>query len=529
MDTMNKINPLPDPGSKDMIFKILIVVAIIILFGIVLYVLFGPLPSQSNFVKKGSNTESKLDELYVVGTSTLNGNALAKNDLTVAGNETVGGTLTVHETDFIINNTKQGSVIPGTNQIEIRGNGYVNIKNLNGTNTTAEFNTGTQETNFNGSVTINNPNGSSGLILKNQATPANYYKFRDDSSNNLVIDSYTGSSSRSVLTIEESGNEMTLLNESTNPLLYVGQGKGQVYDSVYNQPPSVGMTPTFTTLTVTGTTTLNGVAILNEDTIMNKTLTFPIDDTYVVFTPKTTGTNAIKFAGEKTINSNVYMHQILGFSTTSEGNTAIHAPTKVNITNSFGNGGSSLFDVRPNFITGTKTDQFRNSYLEPFVNIANGYLRISLPQYGTTPATGVGGIAAGQIVNIFSYISSDVATKTSGLFPSGTPLGLWITGDPTGNGIYVQSRMSAYSGVSNAQWTCPKKGIWSIDFNSKKTSSNNSFVIGNITNGQVYGTDFVSTFAVIEFGQNIAITSVTGSGTAGSSPTLVFKLIMELN
>lgn len=556
MDTMSKVNPIPKSGNKDMLFKILIIAALVILFGLILYILFGPLPSQSNFVKKGSSSQETLNDLYVVGTSTLKGNVTANQNLTIGGNEIINGNLTVHDTNFVTgtSNVKQGSVVPSTGTLELRGNTYVKITDINGTDTTAEFVVGSKETNFNGVVNINNPDGVSGLILKNQTTPENYYKIYDNSSNNLIIDSYIGTSFKKILNAEEDASEVTFLDETiATPYVYVNGsgGKGRVYDEVYNLPPTASLTPTLTTLTVTGATTLNGTTTsnntmtlngattMNDPVTINDNLTFPLDGNNIVFTPKSTSENAVRFAGQRTINSNVYMHQILGQSSTNVaigGSTYIHAPTKVNITNSIGNGGSSLFDVRPNFTSGTKTDEFRNTFIEPFVNIANGYLKITLPPEGTMLANAPGGFpAAGQIVNVFAYTSSDTNPKTVGSFPPSlfatNKLGSWVNSDPTGQGSYVQSRMSSYTSVPNAGWTCPKKGLWAIEFNSNSTTFTNEFVIYNTTTNQSYGSNYVSTIAVIDFGQVIAITAVGASGTiaAGANATLKFRLIMELN
>jgi hypothetical protein len=93
--------------------------------------------------------------------------------------------------------------------------------------------------------------------------------------------------------------------------------------------------------------------------------------------------------------------------------------------------------------------------------------------------------------------------------------------------------ISSYNGVANAKWTCPKKGIWNVIFNSNYIVGMpaNSFVIGKVSpTTKAFGKDYVNTFVVLDIGEGVAVTSVEGSGKQSIvASTLTFNLIMELN
>jgi hypothetical protein len=546
MDTMNKINPIPNPGNKDMLFKILVIAAIVVIFALLFYVMFGPLPNQSNFVTKGGNNANTFNQITVVGTSTLDGDVTMKQDVEVQNDLNVEGEANLRKANFLTTSggidTLQGIIEPTTlGALEIKGNNNILFKNLSGTNTVLSFNTSTQDGSINGNLNINDPNGSSGLTLVNQTLSNFRYKFTNDpSTNDLLIKSTnsTGSIVKTLIDFTQDGAQVNLLDSTVvAPKVYVNGtgGAGQVYDTVYNIPPTLTTTPTFTTLTVTGATTLQGAttleaAVTSEDTFTAEDdIIVSTDTKNIVFTARATGYNALKFAGERTVDSLFYTHQIQGESSTNAlvgGSTYIQAPTEVLITNSQGNGGSAAFDVRPNFAAGTKTDNYRDTFTEPFVNFTGGYLKLTLPPDGTS-------LVNGNQINSFTYNTTTASgSSPNPIFGLGSILGGWSSTQTGANGRII----TPPAGVGNSVWNCPKKGIWSINFSSNynnNTLTSSSFFLGfsRATALTPIGLDSVNTFVVLYAGDYVFASLAAGTGILNSaySPRLELNLIMELN
>jgi hypothetical protein len=553
---------LKPPGSKDGLFKIIVITALVILFALIFYVMFGPLPNQSNFVTKGGNNSNTFNQITVVGTSTLDGDVTMKQDVGIENDLNVDGEANLRKANFLTTtsgiDTLQGIIEPTvTGSLDIKGNNFITFKNISGTNTLLSFNTSTQDGAIYGNLNINDPNGSSGLTLVNQTLSNFRYKFiNDPSTNDLLIKSTNSSGSiiKTLADFTQDGAQVNLLDSTVAaPKVYVNGtgGAGQVYDTVYNIPPTLTTTPTFTTLTVTGATTLQGATTLEaavtaeDDITAEGDIIVSTDTKDIVFTARATGYNALKFAGERTVGSDFYMHQIMGESSTNAlvgGSTYIQAPTKVTITNSNGNGGDASFDVRPNFVSGTKTDNYRDTFTEPFVNFANGYMKFTLPPYTTSLVTG-------NQINSFTYNTTTASGSTADSdYGQGSILGGWSSIQPGANGRIITP--TGAGGIGNSFWACPKKGIWSINFSSNfEFGVSSSFYLCSTTvtnipalppyspspfttsTTKLIGLDFVNTFVVLDTTDRIFVTLAAGNGAlrSGSPPRLELNLIMELN
>ena len=68
--------PISTKGPSDgLMFRILVVIALLVLFGLFLYAIFGPLPNQKNFITNNPNSGNGVfPQITVAGTSTLEGN-----------------------------------------------------------------------------------------------------------------------------------------------------------------------------------------------------------------------------------------------------------------------------------------------------------------------------------------------------------------------------------------------------------------------------------------------------------------------
>lgn len=530
MDTMDKMIPVSS-GKSETLFKVLIIGAVIILFIIVLYMMFGPLPNQKNFVTKGGNNSGVLNQLQVNGISSLNGDVEANQDLTVLGNEKVGGVLTAGTTQFVTTvggaDTLQGKIVPTLIGFDLQGKTIINIRdNTTNPQTTVEFKTGPKQTTFFGKVNVN---GTAGLSVLNDTLGNIAYNITNNpTTNNLLIKANT----KTILDADQTGDTITLFDSSSNPpTLNINgpSGLGRVFDTKYNQPPTLNANPSFDTLNVIGNTTLGGATTLNGTLTAKENVTLDSADLImntsgnnIRFTDTTSGaSNSVQFAGSG--------QEIQG---NANGDIYLKTNTNVYIRNSAGSSGIAKFDTRP---IGSGTSD-RNAFLEPFINIDQGYLKISLPRYGTTPVAGpAGNPPINSQVNSFTYTSNDLELKTgTGVFSTGTYVGLWNTTQ----GSYAQGLMQTSGTLTKCIWYPPKKGIWSIQFNSYSTlGTNPNLVIGNVaitsenTPRKAFGVNYVNTFVVLNTTDRIVVTADTGSGYISSSPapTLTFNLIMELN
>ena len=503
MDTMNKINPVPKTGNKDMLFKILVIVAIIILFALIFYVMFGPLPNQSNFVTKGGNNANTFNQITVVGTSTLDGDVVMKQDAEVQNDLNVEGEANLRKANFLTTSggidTLQGVIEPTTaGSLDIKGNNFIALKNISGTNTVLSFNTSTQDGAIFGNLNINDPNGTSGLTLVNQTASNFRYKFTNDpSTNDLLIKSSnpSGSIIKTLADFTQDGAQVNFLDSTVaTPLVYVNGtgGAGQVYDTIYNIPPTLTTTPTFTTLNVTGATTLDGATTMNDPLTVNDDATITGDLTLstnaaaIDFSASGSGEyGQILFGGD-----GASRQRLLGFA---NGDTYLQTYTKVGIQNSGGNGGIAIFDTRPNFTSGTITSAQRDTFTEPFVNFSNGYFKFSLPPYGTSLVTG-------NQTNSYIYNTTTASANSPDPdYGQGAVLGGWSSTQTGANGRII----TPPAGVSNSTWVCPTKGIWNINFSSNfQNTVSSSFFLCSLsgTSVSLIGLDFVNTFVVLNAG-----------------------------
>lgn len=538
MDTMLNVNPVPKAGNKDMLFKILVIAAIVILFALILYVMFGPLPNQSNFVTKGGNNANTFNQITVVGTSTLDGGVVMKQDAEIQNDLNVEGEANLRKANFLTTSggidTLQGIIEPtGAGSLDIKGNNFITLKNISGTNTILSFNTNTQDGAIFGNLNINDPNGTSGLTLVNQTTSNFRYKFTNDpSTNDLIVKSSnpSGSVVKTLVDFTQDGAQVNLLDSTVAaPLVYVNgtSGAGQVYDTIYNTPPTLTSTPTFTTLTVTGATILNGSTTMNDPVTINDSatvtgnLTLSTNAAALDFSANGSGEyGQVLFGGDDGVSSR---QRLLGFA---NGDTYLQTYTKVGIQNASGSGGVAIFDTRPNFTSGTITSAQRDTFTEPFVNFSNGYLKITLPPYTTSLVTG-------NQINSFTYETITASgSSPNPIFGFGSILGGWSSTQAGANGRII----TPPSGVGNSVWNCPKKGIWSINFSSNynnNTLTSSSFFLG-FTRGTEripIGLDSVNTFVVLYAGDYIFASLAEGSGILNSlyPPRLELNLIMELN
>lgn len=268
---MDTIKFTEAPSKQGLAFKFFVIISIVILFGLVLYAIFGPLPSQSKFLKKSSDGNNNLT---VLGNTALNGNLVVGGNsemngfLNIEGNTRTGGIFSANEIDLITSSTGtdivQGSLLAQTNgRVSVNANTDVSIKDVSGTNTVAKFTVETKQTDFYGDVIVNDLDGTSALILKNQSSSLPSYELLNDSSgnDNFVLQSKNVSTIKKLFEAKSNASEITFSDASvSSPLVYINgaSGLGQVYDTKYNQIPSIGSNPTLLGLTVNGTANFTG-------------------------------------------------------------------------------------------------------------------------------------------------------------------------------------------------------------------------------------------------------------------------------
>lgn len=527
---MKELNaPISAKGPSDgLMFRILVIIALLVLFGLFLYAIFGPLPNQKNFVTSNSNSGNGVfPQLTVAGTSTFDKGVEAKSTLNV------DGTTTLHDLNFVTTNgnvdTIQGKIIPTTNNLDIRSTGRVKMTNNNGSVTSAIFNSN-GATDF-----IGDANMSARMNLINTDFSYQYNLFNDSASKDLIVTAKNNASIKNIFNAKVNGDQINLLKDSTAPLLYVGTGNGRVYDTVYNLPPTANPNPTFNSLAVItgGATTLGGTLSvanvltsngdLNINTaggaglnikngtttltrIANGNISLNDPDAFIDFTNNTAGKNHyISFGGAS--------QRIIAFN-----NGGIFAQDDFNFTaqNQTGNSGIGKFDTRQ---IGYSTGQ-RNPFSEPFLNLNNeGSLKFSLPLQGVNPFSG-------NQENYYSYIAG-TNSLTGGTWPDGsgdnTILGLWDSTQNNANNLMFTST----GGKLRCFWQCPKKGMWFVEF---YPVANLGVMIGNRTTGAPFGTGAISTTVYMDVGNQVSCVYIeSGAAVQLIGSILKFTLISELN
>ena len=514
------VEVVANPKNQGLAFKFFVVIALIVLFALFLYAILGPTPNQSKFLKQSG----------VAGSLAVNGTSLLNGDVVIGGNTAMNGimnvigaaraqtSLSTPELDLITTangvDTIQGKILGKTSgTVQIQGSTDVTITDGSGTNNIVKFTGSNKQTDFYGDVILNDPNGSSALILKNQSNPNSSYEiYNDSTSSDFTLISKNGSTVKNIIDANSSGNIITLFDvSSTNPLLYVNGTKGgvptlgRVYDSEYNLPPYLNNT--FATITVTGLSSLNTVTTTGNLTVggVLNTRAQESDVQAINFYQLPSSTSAG------------------GRLASSDGNTSLFLQGSSNVEFSpIGN---------PNSIAVFNTSEgldVRSNKENPVFDL-KGFMKYTLPSYITT---------GGVTYNSFSYTSSSTATVIADAtgWPSTAAnyVGGWSS-TQTGANYYIVTTGS----VASSGWRCPKRGIWQVTFDSNLNPFNGagamvlSLAIGNIyTTPQTipYGIDKVNTFAVINQNDIIVVTPQSGSGLlTGIQPKMTFSLIMELN
>lgn len=520
------------PPTQGIAFKFFVVISLLVLFGLFLYAILGPLPNQSKFLTK-TGTSKGLD---VDGNAIITGNTTIGGQVEISGNLELKNPLYGPEFDLInisgdIGTTK-GKFAIDTNgdiftqsigNIIARPTGSLIIKNYTGTNTTVNFDSITKQTDFYGNIILNDENGNNGLILKNQSIINPDYRLKNDSvSNNMVIESSIGSTFKNIMDATSNGNIINLMKDSTDPFLYIGSGNGRVYDNIYNPLPILQTNPTFNSITTTatatvgtnaivnGTTTMNGSATMNGTTIMNGNTTIAPTAMFKAIgdashEPSFGSTTFFK-------NGQTGSETATGRIATLTDNMMIQGQNRVTI--------GSYGDPEELASFDTSLPWNTSSNFSPVFNL-RGYMKYTLPAYGTT-----GGNQKNQyIYNTNNAIPQTINGNASG-WPSGSYLGQWFT-TQTGPGAYLIT----VSGTPTAGWQCPTRGIWQVTFDSRLgTASTITLGIGNFTTSEPYGVDKVTTTVVVNKNDIILVTGQSGTVTNyGFNCRMTFSLIMELN
>jgi hypothetical protein len=530
---MDTIKFTEAPSKQGLAFKFFMIISIVILFGLVLYAILGPLPSQSKFLKKSSDGNNNLT---VLGDTALNGNLVVGANtqmngfLNIDGNTRVGDVLTVNEIDLITSlagiDTLQGSLLAqSSGLVSLNANTSVSIKDLSGTNTVAKFTVESKQSDFYGDVVVNDLDGTSALVLKNQSGSLPSYELFNDSTgnDNFVLQSKNVSTIRKLFEANSNGTEITLSNANilTNPLVRINgpSGFGQVYDSQYNPVPSIGSNPTLLGLTV------NGIANFTSDS----NFTSLVNVTGVLkATNNATSLSTTDFYQNITRGGSLTINTIDDFFVQGKSSVNISALSNVNYIASFD---TSL------------GQNIRSNATVPAMNL-KGYMKYTLPTYG---------IISGNQVNSYTYITSTNSTIASTTTPppiyiNGWPYypGLgscnitgWASSQPTAMNLIITT-----AGTYQGGWVCPKRGIWQVTFDSGLNGIDNtnfSFGIGNIGPSSSpfsfpnpYGLNKVSTTVVINQNDIILPSANYCSGggihIAATMPAfMIFSLIMELN
>lgn len=506
---------IENPPKQGLAFKFFVIACIIFLFILIIYIMFGPLPSQSKFIKKSGGSNS----LNVNGDSVLNGDVVIGGYTLMNENARIAQSLAVPEVDLITSasgtDTIQGSIsakLGGTTQI--KGNTNVIISDSSGTNTIAKFTGSNKQTDLYGDVVINDMDGSTSLILKNQSPSLPSYELLNNSSGNddLVIRSKDGTTVKNIIDANSIGDTMTLLDSSSSdPKLYVNgtSGLGRVYDDEYNIPPS--SSGNFPNINVSGTSTLTTVNVsgnLTVSQVLNTVSAYPSKiATTEIYDWRDTATLAGRISADKDESYNVYIQGKNNIQFATNG-----SPDQI-----------ASFDVSTPFST-------RSNFVVPAFDL-KGFMKYTLPSYGT--------LASVQ-TNSYSYQNSDSTSLTySGTIGwpgnGGSGFSSVVRNWTTTEGIGSSSLLVTSGSLSSYAWRCPKRGIWLVEFDSKCDGiSNNaaSYGIGSTTTGVCYGVNKVSTFVVINLDELIIVAlnyASAATSLSSKNATMSFKLVMELN
>jgi hypothetical protein len=520
---MDTIKFTEAPSKQGLAFKFFMIISIVILFCLVLYAIFGPLPSQSKFLKKSSDGNNNLT---VLGDTALNGNLVVGGNsqmtgfLNIDGNIRVGDVLSVNEIDLITSlngaDIIQGSLLAQTNgRISVNANTDVSIKDTSGTNTVAKFTVETNQSDFYGDVVLNDLDGTTALVLKNQSSSLPSYELLNDSSgnDNFVLQSKNVSTIRKLFEAKSNASEITFSDANVaSPLVYINgtSGLGQVYDTKYNQIPSIGSNPTLLGLTVTGTATFSNVANVtgalkarNNETSLTTT-EFYQDSTTLVKGGRLSVDTFDDFfiQGNSTVN----------ISALSTGYYIASFDTSV-------------------------AENLRSNATVPAMNL-KGYMKYTLPTYG---------VISGSQVNSYTYITTTNSTIAA------TPNTLGWPQYPGSGSCNITGWSSSQvgamalivgSGTYQGGWVCPKRGIWQVTFSSGFNGvdfTELSFGIGNIgpssspfSLANPYGLNKVSATVVINQNDiilpNANYCASSSTINASTNPAfMTFSLIMELN
>jgi len=505
------------PPKQGLAFKFFVIICIIILFALIIYVMFGPLPNQSKFLKKSGTSDS----LNVNGNSILNGDVVIGGNTIINGFTSIGKDvsiqtkLSVPEIDLITSpgnvDIIQGSVSAKTGgTTEIKGTTNVVISDISGTNTIAKFTGNSKQTDFYGDVVLNDMDGSTSLILKNQSSSLPSYELLNNSSgnDNLLIQSRNGNTVRTLIDANSSGTIMTLLNSIVPgiiPELYIKgpSGNGRVFDDTYNVPPS--SSGNFPNINVSGTSTLNTVNVSGNLKVSQGL------DTVSPFSSKIATTEIYDWQDPATVAGRITADDSESYALYIQGKNTIqfahlNSPDEI-----------ASFDV-------STAAASRSNLVEPAFNL-KGFMKYTLPTYAN-----IGGIQYNSYTYACTIPTTLTYSGTSG-WP-GLPVGYLRNWNSTQSG--ANSLLVNISAVTNAGWRCPKRGIWLVTFNSDCDGISNtsaSFGIGNITTSDPYGLNKTSSIVVIDLNQVVvaSLNSGNSSGLAGKVATMKFDLIMELN
>lgn len=502
------------PPAQGVAFKFFVVISLLVLFALFLYAILGPLPNQSKFLTK-TGTSNGLD---VNGNAIITGNTKIGGQVEITGNLelenplygpefnliTISGGTGTTKGKFAID-TNSDIFAQSTGNIITRPTGSLIVKDYTGTNTTANFNSTTKQTDFYGNVILNNESGNNALVLKNQSITNPDYRLKNDTtSDNLIIESSIGSTVKNIMNATSNGNNLNVMKDSTTPFLYVGAGNGRVYDTVYNLPPS--LSPVVTSLTVNGITNLNGNTFSKNLIVASDSY---LDSKY----------NENYLGTVQLFNMSVDPVNPKGRLTISDNKLYVQGRDQVRISNY----------LDPTEVATFNTSLGTKNYADPVFDL-KGYMRYTLPAYNAP-------LVSAYQQNKYVYTSAYNAIVTATF--SGWPgivtsyIGGWTSTTSGGDELIIPSPSDYY-------WRCPVRGIWTVTFNSRLNPALTglSLGIGNVGNGssklEPYGSDKVSTTVVIDKNDQILVAAQVGSGNivilpGGEPITMTFSLIMELN
>jgi hypothetical protein len=521
---MDTVSFKETPSKQGLAFKFFMIISIVILFCLVLYAIFGPLPSQSKFLKKSSDGNNNLT---VLGNTALNGNLVVGGNsemggfLNIDGNARVGDAFTVNEIDLITSSGGvdiiQGSLLAQTSgRISVNANTDVSIKDTSGTNTVAKFSVESKQSDFYGDVVLNDLDGTTALVLKNQSSSLPSYELLNDSTgnDNFVLQSRNVSTVRKLFEAKSNASEITFSDSTiVNPLVYINGtiGLGRVYDTKYNTIPSIGTNPTLLGLTVTGTATFSGTASVTG--ILN---TRPNESDMQ-------GINFYQNDSTLTKGGRIAVSGLDELFLQGNDDVKISALSNANYIASFD--------------TSVGTD-LRSNATVPGMDL-KGYMKYTLPTYG---------VISGSQVNSYTYLTTTNSTIAATPNTLGWPQypgsgSCNITGWSSSQ-VGAMALIITTAGTYQGGWVCPKRGIWQVTFSSGYNgidATNFSFGIGNIGPSSSpfslpnpYGLNKVSATVVINQNDiilpNANYCSGGGVHVASTNPAfMTFSLIMELN